>query len=266
MFFISLASGSSGNSYYLGSEKQGILIDAGIGARTIKKRLKEEGVDISALVAVLLTHDHFDHTRGVQAFAEKYHIPIYATEKVYEGMENNPKVRSIIPTLSKRIIQKDLPFSVGDFKVFPFAVPHDSTDCVGYYIEHECFSFLLATDIGLVTADLEQYISRSQYIVLESNYDKNMLINGPYPPLLKERIMSMHGHLCNDEAADCLARNYHPEMRHIWLCHLSQENNRPDLAIDTFKSIFYLYDIVLGEDIPVETLKRTSSSGCFFLA
>ncbi len=261
MFFISLASGSSGNSCYIGNERYGILIDAGVGARTIKKRLKDEGIPLEAVRAVLLTHDHFDHVKGVYSLAERYHIPVYATQGIYDGMDRNIKLNEKLSLFSRKVIQKNLVWSIENFQIKAFEIPHDSADCVGYYIEIGNIRFLLATDIGSVTPELEAYLSMANQIVLESNYDKNMLLTGRYPYYLKERILGQKGHLSNEEAAACLARNYHPEIKNVWLCHLSRENNTPDLALDAFNYSLKKNGIVMGEDLVVEVLKRTSSTG-----
>lgn len=262
LFFISLASGSSGNASYIGSEQSGLLIDAGIGARTIKKQLKNEGISLERAVrGVLLTHDHFDHVKGVYSLAEKFNIPIYSTAEVFEGMDCNIRLKEQLSPASRRFITKNKPFLLAGLSITPFEVPHDSADNVGFYIQYENTRFMLATDIGCITESINTYVSRSEYVVLESNYDKNMLLSGRYPFYLKERIIGQRGHLCNDESAICIARNYHPDMKAVWLCHLSRENNTPELALQAFKEKLLLHGIAIQKDLQVEVLKRNTSIG-----
>ncbi|MDR2968726.1 MAG: MBL fold metallo-hydrolase [Tannerellaceae bacterium] len=260
--FISLASGSSGNCYYLGTDTYGILIDAGIGIRTIRKVLKDNNIDLAQIAAVLVTHDHADHIKTVGCLGEKYNLPVYATESVHNGID---KSRYVEETLhgSRRIIQKEVPFRINDFNITAFEVPHDSTDNVGYHIEYENHRFTFATDVGHITETVGKYICLANHLIIEANYDEEMLRSGSYPFFLKERVASPTGHLSNKGAAEFLATHYHFELKDIWLCHLSKDNNHPELAYKTVNERLYQEGIRVGKDVNLFVLKRTTPSDVF---
>lgn len=232
--FRSFASGSSGNCYYLGNYHSGILIDAGISARTIYRNLKSMGLDFSNIAGVLVTHDHADHIRAVGTLGEKSHIPIYATAEVHDGIDHNYGVLEKLRT-SRRFFKTGEPFNLLGMTINSFHVSHDSTDCVGYVIDYQGERFMIATDVGCVSDELEDYVATANHIVIEANHDEQMLLNGPYPTYLKERILSDVGHMSNATCARVLADNYHEQMRHVFLCHLSQENNDAQVALQTVK-------------------------------
>ncbi|WP_080904125.1 MBL fold metallo-hydrolase [Parabacteroides sp. Marseille-P3160] len=257
--FLSLASGSSGNCYYLGTPDYGILIDAGIGIRSIRKILRDRDIPFEKIVSVLITHDHADHIKTVGCLGEKWNIPVYATEKVHKGIE---KSRYVEETLygSRRIIEKEVPFMIRDFHITPFEVPHDSSDNVGYYIEYGPHRFTIATDVGHITDTVSHYLCLANHLIIESNYDEEMLRFGSYPVFLKERVSSPTGHLSNREAAEFLATHYTPELKDIWLCHLSRENNHPELAFKTIDIRLFQEGIRVGKDVNLVALKRTTPS------
>ncbi|MDL2255050.1 MBL fold metallo-hydrolase [Parabacteroides sp. OttesenSCG-928-K15] len=260
--FISLASGSSGNCYYMGNSQYGILIDAGIGIRTIKRVLKDLNVEFGQILAVLITHDHADHIKTVGCLGEKHNIPVYATESVHNGID---KSRYVEETLygSRRIIEKEVPFFIRDFKITAFEVPHDSTDNVGYHIEYNNHRFTFATDVGHITETVSRYMSMANHLIIEANYDEEMLRFGSYPAFLKERVASPTGHLSNREAAEFLATHYTPELKDIWLCHLSKDNNHPELAYKTVDIRLFQEGIRVGKDVTLTALKRTTPSEIF---
>lgn len=233
---MSLASGSSGNCYFVGTSDYGILIDAGIGPRTIKKKLREIGVDISRVLAVFVTHDHYDHVKSATILGEVYHLPIYSTEKVHFGIAFNKKVTEKLSPANKRIIENGQSVMIKDIKVTSFPLPHDATDNTGYMIEVEGQTITLATDLGAPTDDLRKYISQSDYLVLEANYDTNMLKNGKYPAVLKMRVSGANGHLSNADAATLLSEQATDKLKQVCLCHLSKENNLPQLAVEAVTS------------------------------
>lgn len=266
--FLSLASGSSGNCYYLGTAEYGLLIDAGIGIRTIKKVLKDRGIDFTKIIAVLVTHDHADHIKTVGYLGEKLCIPIYTTEGVHRGIDKSRYVEETLHA-SRKIIEKEVPFDIRDFKITAFEVPHDSTDSVGYHIEIGGQKFTIATDVGHITETVSKYICMANHLVLETNYEEAMLKNGTYPAFLKERVASETGHLSNQEAAEFLATHYTPKLKNIWLCHLSRDNNHPELAYKAVDSRLYQEGIRVGKDVTLTPLKRTTPSDiyefdCFF--
>lgn len=262
LVFFSLASGSSGNCYYLGTPEYGLLIDAGISIRTIKKVLKDRAIDLSQIMAVLVTHDHADHIKTVGYLGEKLNIPVYSTEGVHQGIAKSRYVEETL-IASKRIIQKEVPFQIKDFTITAFQVPHDSTDSVGYYIELGEHKFTIATDVGHITETVGKYIAKANHLVLEANYDEEMLRFGNYPQFLKERVASPTGHLSNKEAAEYLATHYRPELKNIWLCHLSRDNNHPELAYKTVDIRLFDEGIRVGKDVSLVALKRTTPSDVY---
>lgn len=185
--FFSLSSGSCGNCYYLGNSHYGMLIDAGLGPRVIKKRLAEHGIDFSSIYALLITHDHYDHIKSAGYLGEKLNIPVYATEKVHRGIRNCPLIKNSING-SKRIIKKGESFQIEDFRITAFDVPHDSSDNAGFFFEFGSHKMTLATDVGAFNDEVAYYIGKAHHLVIESNYDEEMLRNGRYPYHLKKRI------------------------------------------------------------------------------
>lgn len=263
--FISFGSGSSGNCYLLTTPTDGLLIDIGVGLRGLKKDFKDYGVSFSQVHHVLVTHDHADHVKSVGTFSKEWQVPVYATRAVHEGIGKNYCVQQKVPADQKRYIDKGETFTLGDFTVTPFGVPHDSCDNVGYRIEAEGVTFCLMTDAGWVTDEMKRNIAQADYLVIESNHDVEMVKNGPYPNHLKRRILSPTGHLSNNDCGTALAENMSERLKHIWLCHLSQENNHPELARKTVETILRSHGIAVGTDVLLEVLKRKSPTGIFNL-
>lgn len=230
--FRSLASGSSGNCYFLGNTSYGILIDAGVGVRNTRKFLKTMGLDYCHIWGIFVTHDHADHIKAVGAIGEKFHVPVYATRLVHEGIDRNYCVTQKLSS-SRRFIETGDETVIGDFRVTAFPVSHDSSDSVGYSVQYKGFTFTFATDLGYVSDEAARYLVNSDCVVLEANYDEFMLENGPYPLVLQTRIKADTGHLCNMQAATFLAENYTERWKYVFLCHLSRENNMPELAFST---------------------------------
>lgn len=257
--FISLASGSSGNCCYIGTSTYGILIDAGIAVRTIKKTLKEVGIGIETIRAVFITHDHADHIKAVGGLGEKLHIPIYATARIHEGINKNYCITEKLHS-SIRYLEKEQPMQLEDFRVVSFEVPHDGTDNVGYCIEIDGKVFSFLTDLGEITPTAANYIRKANYLILEANYDDEMLQMGNYPQYLKDRIISRTGHMSNIDTAVFLAENITEEMKYIWLCHLSKDNNHPELAYKTVEWKLRQKGIVVGKDVQLYALKRNTPS------
>lgn len=263
--FISFGSGSSGNCYFLGTEHDALLIDVGVGIRMLKKHFRDYGLSLSQVHHVLITHDHADHIKSVGSISHDYHLPIYATKLVHQGIDRNYCVTRKVDMINRRYIEPGVTFQMGDFVVTPFTVPHDSSDNVGYMIEADGVIFCLMTDVGRVTDDMTAYISRAQYLVIEANHDREMLLHGPYPDHLKRRITSGTGHLNNVQCGEAIANYMSESLRYVWLCHLSEENNHPELARKTVESVLRSYGIVAGKDFQLEVLKRTIPTGVFEL-
>ena len=264
LIFCCFASGSSGNCYYLGTREKGILIDAGISARTIQNHLREMGMDFSNVCGVFITHDHADHIRAVGTLGERVHLPIYTTAAIHEGIDRNYGVREKLRT-SRCFFEKGVPFEYAGMEFNTFGISHDSTDCLGYVIRAFGQQFMIATDCGEPNPMMAEAIRTSNHIVIEANHDEQMLLNGPYPTYLKERILSPRGHQSNVTCGRMLAENFHDGLRNIFLCHLSQENNDPELAFRTVRDALSGKGYVLGEDYFMRTLDRLTPSPVYTL-
>ena len=233
--FLSLSSGSCGNCYFLTNGKAGIVIDAGVSLRRLKKILTENGFGLDSFQAILVTHDHLDHIRHLGAWCKHLGKPVYATAVLHSALAVHTFTRDWI-TPCRRVLEEGpatiplTPVEGDNPVVMPFVVPHDATQTVGYYIKWEGKRFFLMTDAGRVTEEAVEYASLSDAVVIESNYDMGMLIGGPYTHDLKMRICKGNGHLSNDECAEAVRRFWHPGLRNIFLCHLSENNNTPELA------------------------------------
>lgn len=264
--FMSIASGSSGNCYYLSNGNQALLIDAGIPLRSITKALKDQLLSVEGhVMGVLVTHDHADHIRTVGSLGDKLNLPVFATEKVLNGIDCSRYVDSL-PMASRRMIVPEQTFALAGFDITPFPIPHDATENVGYHITAPSFSFTLCTDVGHITDTISHYASKAEYLVIEANYDCEMLLSGPYPSFLKERVSGPLGHLSNQETGDFLARIFRPEMKHVWLCHLSKDNNHPELCWKSIEYRLFNEGIRVGKDLDLTVLKRSSPSELYTLS
>ena len=264
LIFRCFASGSSGNCYYLGTRRRGVLIDAGISARQIQKCLREMGLDFQNIMGVLVTHDHADHIRAVGTLGERVHLPIYATELIHEGIDHNYGVREKLRT-SRRYFKKGEPWELFGMQISTFDIEHDSTDCLGYAIDYQGQRFVMITDCGSVNDEMQAYIRTANHLVIEANHDEHMLLNGPYPTYLKERILSPRGHQSNDVCGQLLVKNWHEGLRNIWLCHLSLENNDPQVAYDTVAAYLLNAGIEPGRDVFLQALERTTPGEVYSL-
>jgi len=264
LIFRCFASGSSGNCYYLGTRQRGVLIDAGISARSIQKHLREMGLDFQNIMGVLITHDHADHIRAVGTLGERVKLPIYSTAEIHAGIDHNYGVREKLRS-SRRFFVKGKEWELGGMTINTFGIEHDSTDCLGYCIDYQGQRFVLMTDCGSVNEEMGEYIRTANHLVIEANHDEHMLLNGPYPTYLKERILSDRGHQSNAVCGALIEQNWHPGLRNVWLCHLSLENNDPQLAYDTVKQSLAKIDIIPGEEIFLKALERTTPSPVYVL-
>ena len=231
LHYMSLGSGSSGNSCYVGTKNGGIIIDAGIKADQIESTLKANGVDMRKVSGVLLTHDHSDHVHYVYALLRaNKHLRLFCTNRVLAGILRRHSISKRIKEYHKPIF-KEIPFKVGDLEITAFDVPHDGSDNMGFSIEFDDRHFVLATDMGEVSERARHYMSRANYLVIEANYDLHMLRTGRYPEYLKARIQTAQGHMDNTQTAAFLKEIINPALTHIFLCHLSQDNNTPQKAL-----------------------------------
>lgn len=270
LHYISFGSGSSGNCSYLFTDAYGLFIDAGVGTRILKKQVKNYDIPLDRAQAMIITHDHADHVRSVGSLSKEYDLPVYSTQKVHAGIDNNWCVRSKIVPERIRFIEKNTPFRLADFTITAFHIPHDSTDNVGYCIQYKDITFVLMTDVGHLTDEIKQYIAKANYLVIEADYETEMLDRGPYPPHLKKRISGPYGHMSNAECAEAIAENATSNLRHVWLCHLSDENNHPELAEITVKQILRSHGIIAGDapgaHFKLDVLKRKTPSGVYDLS
>jgi len=238
-----LASGSTGNAVFLDFAHTKILVDAGISTRRIKNSLAELGMSIEELDGVVITHEHRDHVSGLATMTKKYNTPIYASSNTWQAMY----CRDLIPNSCCRVLPNIL--EIGKVTVEPFSILHDAADPVGFRFYHDGHKCSVVTDIGFVTQEVKEAIALSDILVLEANHDMDMLENGPYPWHLKRRIMSNRGHLSNEDAAWTLARLERKPSMQVFLAHMSQKNNDPQLAMDTVSSILTEQGCQLGSEI-----------------
>ena len=273
MRLCSIASGSSGNCIYVGSDNTHILIDAGISKKKIDEGLAALGVKPEELSGIFVTHEHSDHIQGLGVFSRKYEVPIFASHGTIRGI-NNYKCLGKMPEGLLQSISTDVSFQIGDLKVKPFAISHDANQPTGFRVEKGEKSVAVATDLGIYDDYIINNLKNLNAIVLEANHDVHMLEVGPYPYYLKQRVLSNHGHLSNELSGRLLCNILHDNLKHILLGHLSKENNYPELAYETVKLEVTMGDTPFrGEDIPlsvsineaVEIAKRfgTDESGKF---
>lgn len=229
--FLSLSSSSCGNCFYLESNDCSILIDAGVGIRSIERWLAERDIDIRSVSAILLTHDHTDHIKSAGSLSKKYGIPVYVTEDTYDALLNIPSISTKPTADSVRYITKGEPFVLDCFIIEAFALPHDASDTVGYNISVGDKRFAFLTDLGYLPLSAERYVEEATHLIIESNYDEGMLADSLYPPSVQRRISGNNGHLSNIQAAEYIAELYHPELERVWLCHLSKDSNTPQRAL-----------------------------------
>lgn len=257
--FVSLSSGSNGNCYYIGNSESSIIIDFGIGARTVKKRLSGFGIDLDAVSLILVSHDHWDHIKSLGTYVERSHKPVYGTRELFQALEHHFSASGRIRS-ERHILEKGQTTTVCGFSITPFEVPHDAADTVGYHICSEGHRFTFMTDIGAPTDEAVYYASMADHLIVESNYDLQMLLNGPYTPELKARIRNGHGHLANDQTAVLLQRSWHSGLQDVFLCHLSEHNNTPALATASARQAL---DLVGGNGVRLVALPRKEPSRLF---
>ena len=220
----SLGSGSNGNSFLVEYGAQRVLIDAGVPIRTLLTCLSRRSLAAGNLTAALISHEHSDHTRSLLQLTRKSSIPLLATHGTFCGM---PEVRGC----EQHEIQPLTSFELGRLTITPIPVAHDARDPVGFFIKCDAASVAIMTDLGEATEVNAEFASRADHLIIESNYDEGMLRSGPYPAYLKRRIRSRDGHLGNEECASFLRDIGGGRTGEIWLCHLSENNNHPDLAV-----------------------------------
>jgi len=229
--FMSFGSGSSGNCAYIGTGDCGLLIDAGVDNNFVTERLLRNGIDISTVRGIVLTHDHADHVRFAYSLLRRNRqMRLYATPRTLEGLLRRHNISRRIKDYHAPVY-KEHDYMFDDIRVTPFETSHDGTDNVGYAITLAETTFVVATDMGVITERADHYMRRACALMIESNYDSAMLAAGRYPEYLKNRIRSAIGHMDNDVTAAYLRDIHTPALKHVFLCHLSHDNNTPDIAL-----------------------------------
>ncbi len=226
-----IASGSNGNCYYIGNRHDAVLIDAGISRRQILKRMKQNRLDIKKVKAVFITHEHSDHMRGVRVLSDLHSIPAYFTKPTLKKARPNDrpgKVEFFAPGDSVQI---------GDFTIHSFSKNHDAVDPVSFRVSINGKSIGIFTDIGTPCNNVNEHLASCDVAFLETNYDENLLWNGPYPYHLKTRVTSDVGHLSNTQAAELVTTIDSSRLKHIFLSHISADNNRIDFALEAFNGM-----------------------------
>ena len=263
MRFSPLFSGSSGNATYVGCDDASILVDAGLSGTRVIQELKRVGIDPSKLDAILVTHEHSDHIKGIGILSRKFDLPVYASEGTWRAMMGkigNVQEKNI------RVFEPEQDFFIGPIDVTPFSTPHDAAQPVGYTFEVSGAKLAIATDLGCVRDGWLNHVLGSDAVLLESNYDPDMLKAGPYPYELKKRIMSRHGHLSNDDAGAVAVELVRSGTRQIILGHLSKENNFPELAMRSCELTLQMAGIVPHEDVQLYIARRDGTTGMFSIS
>ena len=232
MRFVSIASGSSGNCIYVGTDEANILVDAGISNKRIEQGLNEIGIKGSELTGIVITHEHSDHVRGLGVLARKHGVPIYGTKETLEEIQSMSALGKMPAELFHPILP-EVEFSIGDMKLLPFSIDHDAANPVAYRISQGRKQVAVATDMGHYDQHIIDHLQGLDALLLESNHDVRMLETGPYPYYLKQRIMGDHGHLSNETAGQLLNCILHDHLKAVLLGHLSKENNYPELALES---------------------------------
>lgn len=228
--FCSLYSGSSGNSLFVETDKTKILIDCGESAKKIINALSEININIEQINAILITHEHIDHVKSLGTLSKKYNIPVYTNLETLNAM---PEQKNKINENNINLFKISQDFYVGDIRIHPFSIPHDAANPCGFNIYNNNKKISIATDVGHITPEIINNLEKSCFLMLESNYDSNILKCSPYPYHLKERISGPYGHLSNTVAGQTISHLLNSGLKSVMLGHLSKENNFPELAYKT---------------------------------
>ncbi len=222
-----LSSGSKGNATWVSDGENHLLIDAGLSGKVIAQRMETRELSPEGLTALLVTHEHIDHVKGIGVMARRYNLPVYINEATLNACTH---IIGAVPDI--RLFSCGHPFHIGRMRVHPFAISHDAADPVGFTIRNDTAKIGVVTDLGIAPHMIRERLKDAGVIMIESNHDPDLLMTGPYPWPLKQRVKSRLGHLSNPDAADFLASLMHRDVKHVILAHLSEENNRPDLAAE----------------------------------
>ncbi|ADL53993.1 MBL fold metallo-hydrolase [Clostridium cellulovorans] len=255
MKFCSLYSGSSGNSIFIGNEHGKILVDAGLSGKYIEKALIDIEENPRDIAGIFITHEHTDHIKGVGVLSRKYNIPIFANELTWGKLESS---LGKLKDENKVIIDKQK--EIKDLLITRFDTPHDAVASSGFTVQSGNKKVAIVTDIGHFSSEIKNTIKDSDIVLIESNHDVEMVKFGPYPYMLKKRILSNVGHLSNDDCGRAILDIMDHKQKHIILGHLSNNNNYPDLAYETVKNILIDENVDVNKDIFLTLAKRDMPS------
>ncbi len=251
LYIASLNSGSNGNAYYIGNNKEAILVDAGLSAKETEKRMKSLGLRMDAIKAIFISHEHGDHIKGVEGLLAKYNYPLYITPKTLQ------KSRLRIADGSWMSFQAHIPTVIGDLNIVAFPKNHDAIDPNSFIVYNNSLTVGVFTDIGSPCEYVKNYLAKCNAVFMEANYDTEMLDKGRYTAHLKQRIKGGEGHLSNHQAAELIRLYKSEKLSHVLLSHLSQDNNHPDVALLAFKE--------LSQQLHVSVASRMQATGIYEL-
>jgi len=234
-----LASGSNGNCYYIGNERDAVLVDAGVSARQILMRMNDAGLDASKIRGIFISHEHTDHVSGIRVLVKRLGVQAWFSQGTFDALRETER-----PELFG-FFKPGKSMQLGSFTIHPFLKNHDAAEPCSFRIEHDDWHIGVFTDIGEACEQVRYHLRKCHALFLETNYDEKMLWEGSYPYLLKRRVASSQGHLSNDQAFELIREHAGPELVHVFLSHLSGENNRPELAAERFITLTERFDVKL---------------------
>ncbi len=246
--FCALSSGSNGNCLFLSTKRISLLIDAGLSGKRIEQLLKQIGETPQSVTAILVTHEHTDHTRGVGILSRRFNVPIFANPCTWEAMSG---CIGKVAAKNIRTFYTGREFNLGDLCIKAYPVSHDAAEPVGFTFHRDKIKLTIANDLGRVTPAVEQEIQNSDFVMLEANHDTEMLKVGSYPWQLKRRIAGEKGHLSNEDAGEALLKFAGRGLNTVLLGHLSENNNYPPLALETVKGILMQRGTDVVQDIDI---------------
>jgi phosphoribosyl 1,2-cyclic phosphodiesterase len=252
-----LASGSKGNSIYVSDGSTAILVDAGLSGIEIERRLKSRDLSPESLHAIVVSHEHDDHIRGVGVLSRRYGLPVYMSSKTFEAA--SPQIKKLKQTVA---FNCGTSFKINTLNIHPFSISHDAADPAGFTIALNQKKIGIATDLGIATAMVRHHLKACDLLILEANHDPDMLISGPYPWHLKQRVNGRTGHLSNRDSRILLEEIQHQQLQHVILAHLSETNNTPEKALaEVCRAVNPLYTqlTVSSQDICSQLVLLNSS-------
>jgi len=246
-----LASGSKGNAIFVSTPDTAVLVDAGLSGIETQRRMAAVGRSAQDLKAIIITHEHTDHIKGAGVLSRRFDIPVYVTKETFNACQGLGKIERL------NFFECGAAFEIGSLAVTPFSISHDACDPAGLTLKHQGKKIGIATDLGVVTNLVRTHLSCVNALYIEANHDPDMLMTGPYPWHLKQRIQSRTGHLSNQDARNLVTDVFHKDLDHVILAHLSEENNSPEKAATEISKNLDLLSTALhvaGPDQPGEMI------------